>query len=131
MFHDEKGPIEAFTFGCFTINKELHSEDEAGHTTGVGKDICLTRDGITAWKERKGHELSRKMLKQALDYMPDYLIIGCGAQGRLVCPDDVMHYLHKHGIEQVLAVPTAEACAEYNRAFQQGRRVMLLAHGTC
>jgi len=131
MFRDPKGPIESFEFGRFTIKGVSHSEDEAGRITGAGKDICLTPEGISAWKERKGHVMMREMLKPALRYLPDYLIIGCGAQGRLSCSSDIIRYLNKHGIERVLAVPTAEACAEYNRACGQGVRVMLLAHGTC
>ncbi|MCE5259791.1 MAG: Mth938-like domain-containing protein [Chloroflexi bacterium] len=131
MYSDSKGPIEAFVFGTFTINGIRHSEDEAGNVTGAGKDICLTPEGITPWNERKGHLLKREMLRPALTYLPDLLIIGCGAQGRLQCPNELVRYLKKSGIECILAVPTAEACAEYNRACKQGTRVMLLAHGTC
>ncbi|MHB9032449.1 MAG: Mth938-like domain-containing protein [Anaerolineae bacterium] len=131
MFHDADGPIEAYSFGKFIIQGNEHSEDEKGVVCGAGKDICLTREGISAWQERAGHTLKKKMLAPALAYMPDYLVIGCGAYERLECPRKLFEYLKEKGIEQVVALPTNEACSAYNLAYKQGTRVMLLAHGTC
>ena len=35
------------------------------------------------------------------------------------------------GIPDVRVLPTPDACREYNRLFHEGRKVALLAHGTC
>jgi len=131
MYTSHVGPITSYSFGRFIINGSEHAETSDGQPSGAGKDICLAGTQVTAWQERKGHVLSREMLKPALVWMPDLLIIGCGAQARLQCPHELIIYLKRKGIERVEVMPTAQACALYNDAFKRGERVMLLAHGTC
>ena len=66
MFKDPQGPITQFDWGKFTINGEVHSPDQ-----GVGKDIFLSAEGVSAWHEREGHKLKPEMLMRALKRSPE------------------------------------------------------------
>lgn len=126
MFEDPRGPIEHFSWGTFVIAGEEHSK-----TAGVGKDIRLVGEEVSAWRERKGHKLKRSMITGVYDRDVDVLVIGVGVYGAIECPDKVRAAVREHGISELIVEPTPEACATYNGLFREGRRVALLAHGTC
>lgn len=126
MFEDRGGPIERFDWGVFTVNGRRHGGGE-----GVGRDIRLIGDEISEWKERKGHVLTPDMIAGVFEHQPETLIIGCGVYGALECPDDVLADIRAHGIDDVRVLRTPDACKEYNALYHSGRRVALLAHGTC
>ena len=126
MFDDPRGPIEHFSWGTFVIGGEEHSE-----TTGVGKDIRLVGEEVSAWRERKGHGLKRSMITGVYGREVDVLVIGIGVYGAIKCPDKVREAVREQGISELVVEPTPEACARYNALFREGRRVALLAHGTC
>jgi len=126
MFDDPRGPIEHFSWGTFVIGGEEHSK-----TAGVGKDIRLVGEEVSAWRERKGHKLKPSMITGVYDREVDVLIIGIGVYGAIECPEKVRDAVREDGISELILEPTPEACATYNAFFREGRRVALLAHGTC
>lgn len=125
MFDDPRGPITHFEWGAFTVNGKVHNPEE-----GVGKDIFLSPEGISAWHERKGHKLKAGMVKRALALKPEVLIIGNGVEGALEIGKKARQTVEEAGVE-LIVLRTPEACHEYNRLYHKGRRVILLAHGTC
>ncbi len=125
MFEDPKGPINRFEWAAFTINGEVHNLQE-----GVGKDIFLSPQGVSAWSERKGHKLKAGMVKRALALKPEVLIIGNGVEGALEIGKKARRKVEEAGVKLVV-LRTPEACYEYNRLYREGKRVILLAHGTC
>ena len=125
MFADPKGPITHFEWATFTINGKIHSPEE-----GVGKDIFLSPEGVSAWHERKGHKLKAGMVRRALALKPEVLIIGNGVEGALEIGKKARQEVEDAGVKLVV-LPTPDACREYNRLFRQGKRAILLAHGTC
>lgn len=127
MFEDDKGPIERFEWGRFTIAGTIHGE---GHL-GAGKDIRVIGTTVTEWAERKGHLLTFKMITGVFDRGLEVLIIGNGVDGALEVPPDVLKKIRKHGIPDVRVAITPQACGLYNRLYREGRAVALLAHGTC
>ena len=129
MVRFEAGPIERFSWGKFIIRGKEHSEGD--ERVGKGKDICLIGEEVSRWKERKGHRLAPEMLERVYGRGIEVLVIGCGVHRALECPDDVIAAAHQHGVAEVIVKATPEACQEYNRLYNQGRRVALLAHGTC
>ncbi|MGA2490266.1 MAG: Mth938-like domain-containing protein [Anaerolineales bacterium] len=129
-FIDPKGPIEQFSWGKFIICGKEHSDSEKGQI-GVGKDIRLIDQEVTEWHERKGHRLTHAMITGVYKQGIEVLIIGIGVEGAIECPKDVKKKIKANGISQVILARTPDACAEYNALFQQGKRVALLAHGTC
>ncbi|MEL7644715.1 MAG: MTH938/NDUFAF3 family protein [Anaerolineaceae bacterium] len=125
MFSDPKGPITCFEWARFTINGAVHGPDE-----GVGKDILLCAEGVSAWHEREGHKLKPRMLKRALKLKPEILVIGTGVEGALEIGKKAREAVQAAGA-QLVAMRTPQACQEYNRLFHLGKKVVLLAHGTC
>jgi hypothetical protein len=130
MFDDPKGPITHFSWGKFVIGDEEHSESGSGQI-GAGKDIRLIGKEATEWKERKGHRLKKSMITGVYDRGIEILIIGTGVFGTVECPKKVKKALRAHGISELILQKTPDACAAYNELFHQGKRVALLAHGTC
>lgn len=126
MFEDPRGPIEHFSWGRFVIGGEEHSK-----TAGVGKDIRLVGEEVSAWRERKGHNLKPSMITGVYDREVDVLVVGIGVHRAIKCPERVSEAVREHGISELIVEPTPEACGTYNRLFREGRWVALLAHGTC
>jgi len=130
MFDDPKGPIEHFSWGKFVVNGEEHSES-GSEQIGAGKDVCLIGKKVTEWKERKGHRLKTSMITGVYDRGIEILVIGAGVFGAVECPKKVKRALRERGISEVILKKTPDACATYNELFHQGKRMALLAHGTC
>ena len=130
MFTDPNGPIEEFSWGRFIIYGEEHSKSP-GMKLGVGKDIRLIGSAVSAWKERKGHCLTTKMITGVFGKNIDILIIGIGVSGALECPFSVQEYISSKSIQKIILERTPEACRTYNEMNRTGLRVALLAHGTC
>jgi hypothetical protein len=126
MFEDPKGPVERFSWGTFVIDGQEHST-----TAGVGKDIRLIGKDVSAWDERKGHKLKKSMITGVYGRDVDVLVIGIGVHSAITCPEKVREAIREQGISKLILEPTPQACATYNELFHQGRKVALLAHGTC
>ncbi len=127
MFEDEKGPIQRFEWGRFTICGTIHGKGGFG----VGKDIRLIGTGVTEWADRKGHNLTTEMITGVYGQGIEVLIIGSGVHGLLQCPDTVKESIKSNGVDDIRVLITPDACKQYNELYHEGRRVALLAHGTC
>ncbi len=130
MFDDPKGPIEHFSWARFVIAGQEHSQSEE-ERVGKGKDIRLIGREVTRWKERKGHKLTPEMITGVYDQEIEVLVIGIGVDGLIEVPPKVKRAIEERGISTLILKRTPEACRTYNRLFHEGRRVALLAHGTC
>jgi hypothetical protein len=126
-FIDEQGPIEEFTWGRFVVFGEAHSD----RGEGVGKDIRLMDGFVTEWKERKGHTLQPEMVTEVFESGIKTLIIGIGVDSAVKVPPETKQYIHDQGISELKLLPTPEACKKYNSLVREGKKVALLAHGTC
>jgi hypothetical protein len=127
MFTDPNGPIESFSWGCFQIDGAFHSADGKG----VGKDIFILDGVVHPWHERKGHTLKPAMVTRALKADVPVLIIGNGVNGALNVPKKTRKLIMQSGVTELIIEKTPKACATYNRLVREGKRVTLLAHGTC
>ena len=127
MKKDLEGPIEAFEWGRFQINGQIHSEDGEG----AGKDIFVWGGEVSPWTARKGHRLKPYMVACAFAKDIDILVIGSGVRGAIDVKEKTRQAIHTAGIERLIIQRTPEACAIYNRLYHEGEKVALLAHGTC
>lgn len=130
MFNDPLGPIEHFSWGEFIIRGEKHGALET-ERIGAGKDIRIVGDKVTRWKERKGHRLSLDMITGVLDKDLDALVLGIGVYGAVQCSQDIIKGIQKAGVRKVYLLKTPDACKKFNELYRKGKRVALLAHGTC
>jgi hypothetical protein len=129
-FEDKQGPIEQLTWGSFRINGKEHAQT-GGQQVGAGKDIRIIGEEVTSWKEGHEHLLTIDMITGVFDQDIDVLIIGTGILGSVECPITVEEAIRRRGIDQVILERTADACRIYNELFRAGKKVAMLAHGTC
>jgi hypothetical protein len=110
--------IEDYSFGHVVVDGEAHSKDV----------IVLPRRVVGNWWRQDGHSLVIEDLNEVLDELPERLIVGCGADGRLHPHPSVIEALEKRGID-VEAVPTGEAVRRYQES--NPARTAAALHLTC
>ena len=110
--------IEQYSFGSVVVDGERHSRDV----------IVLPRRVVGDWWRRDGHSLVIDDLDGVLDELPERLIVGCGAHGRLHPHPSVLEALAERGVE-VEAVPTGEAVRRYSES--DPARTAAALHLTC
>ncbi len=94
--------IEGYSFGRVVVDGREETADV----------IVLPDRVVPNWRRRDGHGLVLEDLDGVLDELPERLVIGTGANGRLH-PDPVtLELLRRRGIE-VEALPTDEAVRRY------------------
>ena len=97
--------IEEYSFGHVVVDGEEHSRDV----------IVLPKRVVGNWWRRDGHSLVIEDLDDVLDELPERLIVGCGANGRLHPHPSVLEALAGRGIE-VEALRTEEAVRRYEES---------------
>jgi len=112
--------IDDYCFGSIEIEGEKYSDDVIVFPDHVQKN----------WWRKLGHRLSREDLKDVLDYEPDVLVIGRGASGMMVVPEDVVDELRTKQI-RVIAERTAKACEKFNEHIDRNEKVIGAFHLTC
>ena len=100
------------------VDGEEHSRDV----------IVLPSRVVPDWWRQDGHSLMLDDLGDVLDELPERLIVGCGAHGRLRPNPSVLEALAERGIE-VEAVPTDEAVRRYGQS--DPARTAAALHLTC
>ena len=110
--------IEEYEFGRVLVDGEEHRRDL----------IVLPHRVVRGWWRREGHGLVLEDLEDVLDELPERLVIGTGADGRLRPDPAALDELRSRGV-QVDAVPTGEAV----RLFAQldPSRTAAALHLTC
>lgn len=120
LLEDPEGLVEEVRWGCFRISGK-----------DFQKDIrCVGREP-SSWADRRGHLLEEDMITGVWDQKLDVLVIGLGIDGAVQCPKIIQDRLRERGIPEIVVAPTVEACRMYNTYIRSGKRVALLAHGTC
>jgi hypothetical protein len=110
--------LEGYVFGRLTV-------DGAEETRDV---IVLPDRVVRDWWRKDGHSLVLDDLADVLDELPERLVVGTGAYGRLEPDPQAIERLRERGIE-VEALPTAEAIERY--AQLDPRRTAAALHLTC
>jgi hypothetical protein len=96
------GRIEDYSFGRIVVDGQEETADV----------IVLPDRIVPNWRRRDGHSLVLEDLADVLDELPERLVIGTGANGRLH-PDPVtLELLRQRGID-VEALPTEDAVRRY------------------
>jgi hypothetical protein len=110
--------IEDYSFGRVVVDGTEHSRDV----------IVLPQRVVGDWWRKDGHSLVIEDLSEVLDELPERLIVGCGADGRLHPHPSVIEALAQRDIE-VEALPTAEAVRRYGES--NPARTAAALHLTC
>jgi hypothetical protein len=110
--------IEGYEFGRVLVDGDEHRGDV----------IVLPRRVVAGWWRRDGHGLVLDDLAGVLDELPERLLIGTGADGRLRPDPATLESLRSRGIE-VVALPTGEAVRLF--ADLDPNRTAAALHLTC
>jgi hypothetical protein len=110
--------IDEYDFGRIVVDGVEQRQDV----------ILLPGRVVPNWWRRDGHSLVLDDLAAVLDELPERLIVGTGAHGRLMPDPDALERLRERGIE-VEALPTGEAVRRYD-ALDPDRTAAAL-HLTC
>lgn len=94
--------LEDYRFGHLTVDGEEHRRDL----------IVLPRRVVANWRRRDGHSLVVEDLDDVLGELPERLIVGTGAEGRLSPDPKALEQLQESGIE-VEVLPTDQAVRRY------------------
>src|ERR671935_232655 len=92
--------LEDYSFGRISVDGERHTRDL----------IVLPDRVVPDWWRREGHSLAFEDLDDVMDELPERLILGCGAHGRLDPPEAVLDELRARGVE--VAQPPASALVD-------------------
>jgi hypothetical protein len=104
-----------------------------GHVVVDGKEqnrdvIVLPDRVLTNWWRADGHRLAFADLDDALDELPESLVVGTGAYGQMRPDPETLNELRQRGVE-VEALPTDEAVRRYGEL--DPRRTAAALHLTC
>lgn len=111
--------IDDYQFGKITIAGISYNKDL----------IILPSRIIGGWWRKEGHVLQMEDLVKVLEAKPQLLVIGQGVYSRMRITPQVERALEAAGIAWV-ALPTDEACQEYNRRAAD-QEVAAVLHLTC
>ena len=111
--------IETYRFGHIVIDGQPYDRDV----------IILPYRVLGGWWRKEGHVLHPDDLKTVFDAMPEVLVVGQGAYGKMKVAPETRQALQAASIELV-ALPTKEACQTYNR-LRELQTVAAALHLTC
>jgi hypothetical protein len=110
--------LENYSFGRVVVDGQEQANDL----------IVLPDRVVTNWWRREGHGLAMEDLEEVVDELPERLIVGCGAHGRLHPSPAVIEELERRGVE-VEVLQTDEAVRRYGELDE--RRTAAALHLTC
>jgi hypothetical protein len=94
--------IENYEFGRVTIDGREHT-----------KDVIVLPDRVVGnWWRKDGHALVLDDLSDVLDDLPEHLVVGTGASGRMEPDPRTLEALNRRGVE-VEVLPTDRAVGRY------------------
>ncbi len=95
--------IDEYSFGRIVVDGEERTRDV----------IVLPGRLVTNWWRANGHGLVLADLAGVLEDLPERLLIGTGAYGRMRPEPETLEQLRKRGVD-VEALPTGEAVQRYS-----------------
>ena len=110
--------IEGYRFGRVLVDGDEHTRDV----------IVLPERVLTGWWRADGHRLVLADLADVIEDLPEHLLVGTGAYGRMRPEREALDELRQRGVD-VEALPTDEAVRRYGEL--DPRRTAAALHLTC
>lgn len=110
--------LEGYRFGRIVVDGREHVRDL----------IVLPGRVVANWWRKDGHALVPEDLAEVLEELPERLVIGTGAMGRMRPDPAVLELLRVRGVE-VEVLPTEEAVRRYGEL--DPARTAAALHLTC
>jgi hypothetical protein len=110
--------LEDYSFGRVTVDGREHA-----------RDLIVLPDRVVGdWWRREGHSLVMEDLEEVLEELPERLVLGVGAYGRLRPDAAAITELGRRGVH-VECLPTDAAVRRYGELDE--RRAAAALHLTC
>jgi hypothetical protein len=110
--------IDHYEFGRIVVDGHEETKDL----------IVLPGRVVRNWWRRDGHALVLDDLVEVLDELPDHLVVGTGADGRMRPDPHTLQQLQERGVT-VEALPTGQAVRRFGELDPAGAAAAL--HLTC
>jgi hypothetical protein len=110
--------VDDYRFGRIVIDGQEEHADV----------ILLPHRTVSHWWRRQGHELVIEDLAEVLAELPERLLIGTGAEGRMHPDPDTLDQLAARGVA-VEVLPTPQAVRRYREL--DPKRTAAALHLTC
>ncbi|MGH2808079.1 MAG: MTH938/NDUFAF3 family protein [Actinomycetota bacterium] len=110
--------IDQYDFGHIVIDGVEHTKDV----------IVLPERVVPEWWRKEGHSLDMDDLADVIDELPERLIIGRGAYGRMTPNEGALRDLEARGIS-IEVLDTGDAVTRYNEL--DPRQTAAALHLTC
>ena len=110
--------IEGYSFGRVLVDGQEHTKDV----------IVLPSRVVGGWWRRDGHSLVLEDLDEVLDELPERLIVGTGAYGRMQPDPRAVEQLRGRNVE-VECLPTPNAIERFGEV--DPSRTAAALHLTC
>ncbi len=110
--------IDGYSFGRVLVDGEEHTKDV----------IVVPNRVVGQWWRREGHSLVLEDLEDVLDELPERLILGTGAYGRMQPDPAALEQLREREIE-VESLPTPDAVERFGQL--DPARTAAALHLTC
>jgi hypothetical protein len=110
--------MDGYGFGRVTIDGREETRDV----------IVLPGRVLRGWWRKEGHRLVLEDLDEVVDELPEQLLVGTGACGRMRLDPGMLEALRARGID-VEVLPTAEAVRRYTEL--DPRKTAAALHLTC
>jgi hypothetical protein len=112
--------IDSYQFGKIVIDGKSYNSDLI---------ICGGKVQSDWWRQQ-GHSLTADDLKTILKAKPSVLVVGCGASGLMVVPDQTRQALKERDI-QLETYDSYKAAQKFNEFSEAGVNVAAALHLTC
>ena len=112
--------VDSYSFGSMAVDGKTYEAD-----------LIVFPDRVRPnWWRLEGHSLVPEDLREVVDFQPELLIVGKGAQGCMDVPAATVKALEEKHI-QVISANTDKACQLFNKELQKGKKVVAAFHLTC
>jgi hypothetical protein len=112
--------IEEYSFGRIVIDGQTYTSDVIIHPGRVDDK----------WWRKEGHNLADADLDSVWPEAPEILVVGTGSPGLMKVDPSVEQRCKRERIE-LIALPTAEAVAAFNRLSAENKKAAAALHLTC
>jgi hypothetical protein len=112
--------IDSYVFGSMTVNGKRYTSD-----------LIVYPDKVQSyWRRAEGHSLHIVDLQDVVDYAPEILVVGKGAENCMTVPEDTRKALEEKNIK-VIDANTDDACQIFNDLIGDKKKVVGAFHLTC
>ena len=111
--------INSYTFGRFVVDGKPYESN-----------IILFNSRIKIARCLPNHELTLNDISPLIEFSPEYIIIGTGANGVMPVTKETEDFIKENGIKLIVE-KTDDACKTYNALISENKKVAAFLHNTC